>query len=187
MFPGCLLLRQPPAVPRALRFPQTLSIPRAPGVSHPRGLERARVRTPGLGSNSAPPSLLSASCSGPRRPGSPSRNLPTRCPNGLHLTPGALGHRLGPDRLAPPSAPPSAPAGHGRSGPRAAAARSLPASGQPAPAARPAVREPPPAPVRAAALLGWGWRCGSGSGSGRLWAQQPGGLASAPRSRSASV
>lgn len=55
MFLASLVLRQPPAELRALRFPETFSIPRAPGVSHPRGLERARVRTPGPGSNSAPP------------------------------------------------------------------------------------------------------------------------------------
>lgn len=42
-----------------------------------------------------------------------------------------------------------------------------------APAAGPAVHEPPPARARAAALHGSGWRCGSGSGSGWLWAQQP--------------
>lgn len=116
----------------------------------------------------------------PQTPHSVSQRLPPQ--------PRRAAHRLGPGRLAPPSAPPSAPAGHGRSGPRAAAAaRSLPASGQ----------HPPPAPLSVSRRRprrglrlrhGRGWRCGSGSGSGRLCgAQQPGGFASAPRSRSASV
>lgn len=90
MFLASLVLRQPPAELRALRFPETFSIPRAPGVSHPRGLERARVRTPGLGSNSAPlPSLGFSQWTLEAR--EPQPQPPTRCPSGLRLSPGALG------------------------------------------------------------------------------------------------
>lgn len=128
-FLASLVLRQPPAELRALRFPETFSIPRAPGVSHPRGLERARVRTPGLGSNSAPPPfsrLLAVDLGGQGAPAATPHSVSQRPPPQSRRA----GHRLGPGLLAPPSAPPSAPAGHGRSGPRAATARSLPASGQ---------------------------------------------------------
>lgn len=181
-------------VPRKLgaaRFPQPppfgalLESPYSPRVQTRKGAVRdaeAKVRF-------STPSPLSAPRRGLWRPGCPGRNPHTKLPAAPTSAQRAE-HSLGPRSLAPLSAPPSAPAGYGRSRPGAAAAStatgSLPASGHRRPPALLSMSRHRPRPglrlgtARAGAAVQAPAPAGSGHSS-------PGGFASAPRSRSRSV
>lgn len=116
---------------------------------------------------------------------------PVRAPSRPHLSPGALSTAWAPVASLRRAAPPSAPAGYGRSRLGAAAAAStatgsLPASGQRRPPALLSMSRHRPRPglrlgtARAGAAVQAPAPAGSGHSS-------PGGFASAPRSRSPSV
>lgn len=182
---------RPPAQTGGCALPPTTSIRRAPRVLLFPAAPNARgCGTPRQRSGSAPPllvPLLAADFGGQGAPTStpgPSSQPPPPQPQRAE-------HRLGPRGLAAPSAPPSAPAGYGRSQPGAAAAAStatgsLPASGQRRPPALLSMSRHRPRPglrlgtARAGAAVQAPAPAGSGHSS-------PGGFASAPRSRSPSV
>lgn len=189
---ACFVLGEPPPPQTGgCALPPTTSIRRAPRVPlFPAAPNAQGCGTPRQRSGSAAPllaPLLAADFGGRDDPTStpgPSSQPPPPQPRRAE-------HRLGPRGLARLSAPPSAPAGYGRSRPGAAAAAStatgsLPASGQRRPPALLSMSRHRPRPglrlgtARAGAAVQAPAPAGSGHSS-------PGGFASAPRSRSPSV
>lgn len=179
----------PPPQLGAAYLPQTISISRAPGAPLSSQLQAHR----GAGRLGWGPVQHSLSSLGFLRRTLEARvprpQPPLLAPKRPHFNPGtrstdwAAVASLG--RVPLPRLPP-AMAAHGREPPPPPPPPILTRLWA-APAAGPAVHEPPPAPARAATRHGSGWRCGSGLAPAGFARSSPGGFASAPCSRSRSV
>lgn len=185
--PCCFVLGEPPPrEPGAARFPKTISIPRAPRVPLSPRFQAHR----GAGRRGWGPVqhlLSSLGYSPPWRLGCSGLNPHSELPGSPTSAPE---RQQGPSGLARMSAPPAAPAGHGRSRLGAAAAStaagSLPASGQRRPRALQSMSHHRPRPGLRLGTSRAGTAVQAPAPAGSRYSS-PGRFASAPRSRSPSV